>query len=102
MQMPASAKRNATPNSGARPEIWYVIACQVVPQTSTQMAKSCQVRRRAIKPGSIERVTGAARHSGTQSLIEAFDDDGVHAERECTVEPGVGAILPEHVTDGVS
>ena len=48
----ASAKRSATPASGETTPIWNVIAYQVVPQVSTQTAKSCQVLNRCMSVDS--------------------------------------------------
>src|SRR5450432_1162152 len=97
---PAIAKRSATPYSGAWAESWYVIACQVVPQTPTQIANSCQFLKRCT--ASVERVARASLHTRAQMQVKALDDDRVHAEGERTVEPPVGTVLREHVADSMA
>src|SRR5678816_1862765 len=77
------------------------MACHVVPQTTTQIANSCQILKRAIRALSSERVARAALHPLCERAADALDDDGVHREGEGAAETRIGAILREHVADGV-
>src|SRR6476620_1267293 len=78
------------------------MACHVVPQTTTQIANSCQVLKRDIRArSSSERVARAASHPLRERAADALDDDGVHREGEGAAEARVGAILREHVADRV-
>ena len=80
-----------------------MIACQVVPQTRTQIANSCQVLSRCIG-ARLQSKAKLARPCmpRRRRAVDALDDHRVHAEGEGAVEARVGAVLGEHVADRVA
>ena len=70
------------------------MACHVVPQTTTQIANSCQVLKRCIGCAcrSGEGVARLAAHAVAQRALDAFDDDRVHRERDRAAHARVGAV----------
>ena len=71
------------------------MACQVVPQTTTQIANSCQVRKRCMAEDAVhvEREGRPPCMPAASVQTDAFDDHRVHAEGEGAAEARIGAVL---------